>query len=119
MQYLHFIAQQFLPQAKILAISNIEEGLIHRTYQVRCVEHDYCLQAIHPKLATDAIFSDYEVVTHYLATHQFPAPQLIHTPEHKLYVEDTHNTRWRLTTWLDGACFSSPSSLQMIQEGAQ
>ena len=80
----------------------IDTGLIHQTFQIETEVGFFCLQGLHQKLATDEILLDYQAVTSYLDYHHFPAPKLILTKEAQLAWRDEKNTRWRMTTWLEG-----------------
>ncbi len=96
----------------------IESGLIHRTFRIETEGGVFCLQALHPKLATDEILADYREVTAYLAYRDFPAPQLIETLEGKAAWQDEEGTRWRLTTWLEGKTLSETISSSHIRSAA-
>ena len=96
----------------------IHIGLIHGTYQVKTDVGIFCLQSLHPKLASDGILRDYKVVTAHLARHQFPAPQLICDREGHPAYTDQDGVRWRLITWLDGNNTSEVTSQTMVASGA-
>ncbi len=97
----------------------IAVGLIHGTYKIETSVATFCLQRLHPKLATDGILEDYQVVTDHLAAHNFPAPQLIQTSKGKRSYDDEDGSRWRLTTWLKGENTSTIRSLSMVHSAAQ
>lgn len=96
----------------------IHVGLIHSTYRVETSKGSFCLQKLHPKLASDGILQDYKVVTSHLALHKFPAPEMIVTSNSALAFEDEDGARWRLTTWLDGENTSTIRSNNMVRSAA-
>ncbi|TNE50042.1 MAG: hypothetical protein EP343_10005 [Deltaproteobacteria bacterium] len=97
----------------------IEVGLIHGTYKIETSLATFCLQRLHPKLATDGILQDYQVVTDHVAKHNFPAPQLVPTSQGNLSFDDEDGSRWRLTTWLEGENTSTIRSLAMVRSAAE
>jgi len=97
----------------------IQMGLIHRTFRVETTEGTYCLQALHPKLATDEIMTDYQAVLTHLAAKNFPAPRLVPTTEEKPFFQSEDGVRWRMTTWLDGETFHTTDDLEQIRSAAE
>lgn len=99
--------------------SVVDVGLIHGTYRVQTTTGTYCLQRLHPKLASDGILEDYRTVTEYLYRAGFPAPRLIPTSQGTPAHTDEEGRRWRLTTWLPGENTSTIRSLHMVHSGAR
>ena len=102
----------------IQQVEPISIGLIHKTYKVQTAEGAYSLQALHPRLATDGIMQDFEVINRALLERGLPVPRLLWTKTGGSFTEDTEGRRWRLTTWLTGRCLESPSSESMIFSAA-
>lgn len=103
---------------EVQQIQPIVVGLIHQTYKVTSSKGTYSLQGLHPKLATDGIMADYEVVNRALQERKIPAPQLVFTTSKKSFFEDATGKRWRLTTWLEGRCVEAPQNLTMVRSAA-
>lgn len=99
-------------------IEPIIVGLIHNTYRVDSTKGSFCLQRLHPKLASDQILDDYAVVTRHLCQHDFPAPQLLLSANGSPAVTDSEGRRWRLTTWLRGLNTSEIYSSEMLHSAA-
>jgi Ser/Thr protein kinase RdoA (MazF antagonist) len=95
------VLTHFYPAVNRPTLTLVTTGLIHRTYKVECSTGVFCLQRLHPKLATAAILADYATVTDHLAAARFPAPRLMRTADGKTAAAlDDH--RWRLTSWIAG-----------------
>lgn len=93
-------------------------GLIHQTHRIQTSTGDFCLQRLHPKLATAGIAADYEAVLSHLGSQNFPAPTLCKTREGQNTWVDTEGFRWRLTTWIAGRSYNHMQSDAMAYSAA-
>ena len=106
------------PVGSFESYTPVEVGLIHKTYRVETNTGTFCLQGLHPKLATDEILADYKVVTGFLAERDFPAPRLVETSTGAAAWDDEDETRWRMTTWLSGKTYNAIQSEDMAVSAA-
>ncbi len=86
----------------IQSVTPVSGGLIHATFRVVSHQGTFCLQALHPKLATDEILSDWEAVCHHLAAKGLAAPRPRPTKRTSRSWTEASGRRWRLATWLQG-----------------
>ncbi len=111
-------ALEAYPIGEVLECKPIVVGLIHQTYRIACREGAYSLQGLHPKLASDGIMADYEVVNRALIERELPVPRLVWTRENQSFYQDETGKRWRLTTWLEGRCLEAPQHNEMVRSAA-
>ncbi len=100
------------------AIDPVPGGLIHHTFHVQTDRGHYCLQALHPKLATDEILADWEAVCLHLADRAVPAPRPVPSPGGKAWIE-IEGRRWRMSTWLEGHTTEQVDTPEQAGEAAR
>jgi len=109
---------QDYPIGEIIEVSPIASGLIHETHKIATADGRYVLQKLHPKLATDAIATDFANVTDYLKEQGFPAPRLVRTNEGEVLAEDEGGGRWRMQTYLEGETHDVAKAPEMVASAA-
>lgn len=99
-------------------VQPISIGLIHKTYRLTTSTGIFSFQQLHPKLATDGILADYEAVLAHLNQADFPAPTLCKTNDNHVAYTANDESRWRLTTWIDGHSHNQIKSNDMVRSAA-
>ncbi|MBU0552803.1 phosphotransferase [Myxococcota bacterium] len=100
------ILEQF-PIGAIHHVAAVDIGLIHKTLFIDAAAGRFVLQRLHPKLASEAILSDYVAVLEHLADVGLDAPRLIYTRQGAPSL-DHEGACWRLITRLPGETQHSP-----------
>jgi Ser/Thr protein kinase RdoA (MazF antagonist) len=92
-------------------ITQIESGLVHRTFRVQAGGECYALQRLNPLFSAD-VHENILAVTEHLSERQVTTPRLCRTRTGGLFAELGSAGRWRLLTWVEGVAHDTCGSAQ-------
>jgi len=86
---------------KVLRVTPIAAGLIHKTYAIKTNTGEYIIQRLHPLLASQKVGKDVLAVTRHLRANGFPSPECVLTRTGRVHARRGKDV-WRMQTKLPG-----------------
>ncbi|HEX5657824.1 MAG TPA: phosphotransferase [Polyangiales bacterium] len=105
----------FSPSA---TLTQLEGGLINRTYQVDEGARRSVLQRLHPIFKPE-VNLDIQAITGHLAARGLHTPRVVPTLDGALWVIDDEGFSWRMLSWLPGRTFSVVEKPEQAYSAAQ